>query len=360
MKKAPGLLSCILFAIGLVSCNFPLPTVDGTQGQEKIGQYQTVAVLLTRTAQAVVTQKPTQAPTGSQSAVTPTARLEILTNTPDAQPALETQPGTPQAVVPPVPCDIARAGMPFDVTIPDDTQVFPGEYFSKTWRLVNAGSCNWDRDYAVVWFSGDELGLNRAQSFNGVVAVGQTIDITVDMQAPETPGVYQSNWKLRNNQGVLFGIGPGSTAPFWARIVVVALATETPTTTPQPPTVTPTVVVYNSGTASLLVDAGFDFDSGANDQLLKDDLRLRLNDQGQAQLQPENGARLALVGRAVPQFSDCASLSLNTGPVGVADAQIGDYLCYRTTEGLPGWVALSAYDSQSQSVSMEFLTWVVP
>lgn len=359
MKKAPVLFSCLFFAIGLVSCSVPIPAVDGSDGQEVVSQYQTVSVLLTETSYAVVAQSATQSPVITQQEKTPSPRVE-LTDTPVSYTAQEVSPGTPLAVLPAVPCDLARAGMPFDVTIPDDTQVFPGEYFSKTWRLVNSGSCNWNLDYAVVWFSGDELGLNRAQNFNGVVAVGQTIDVTVDMQAPQTPGVYQSNWKLRNNQGMLFGIGPGGTAPFWARVVVVSVLTDTPTTTPLPPTMTPTPLVYNSGMVDLLVDTGLDLDSGMLNQLVKDDLRFQVTEQGQVQLLPENGARLVVFGQALPEFLDCATLSLSTTPILMADLQPGAYLCYRTTEGLPGRVALSAYDTQRQAMTLEYLTWAVP
>jgi hypothetical protein len=324
-----------------------------------VGQYQTVSVLLTQTSQAFITQSATQPPVVNQPEKTLLAPSVTLTDTPVSYTGLEVSSGTPPAVLPAVPCDLARAGMPFDVTVPDDTTVYPGEYFSKTWRLINAGSCNWDANYAVVWFSGDELGLNRAQNFNGVVAVGQSVDVTVDMLAPETPGVYQSNWKLRNNQGTLFGIGPGGSAPFWARVVVVSILTDTPTT-PLPPTLTPTPQVFNTGTVDLIVDTGLDLDSGMINQAAKDDLRYQVTEQGQAQLLPENGARLVVFGQALPGFLDCASLSLSTTPILMDDLQPGAYLCYRTTEGLPGRVSLTAYDPQRQSMTLEYLTWAVP
>ncbi len=36
-------------------------------------------------------------------------------------------------------------GMSFvaDVTVPDDTHFSPGQTFDKTWRLQNAGDCEW-------------------------------------------------------------------------------------------------------------------------------------------------------------------------------------------------------------------------
>ena len=303
MKKAVSLISCLLFTIGLASCRLPIQTVNGAENPDMIGQYQTVSVLLTQTSQAVASQAVTQVPPTRPVGFTPSALVATLTYTPVSMidpPTLVPTLLTNQSAEP---CDFARAGMPFDVTIPDDTRVRPGEYFSKTWRILNAGSCTWDRGYAVVWFSGDELGINRVQSFSSLVLPGQSVDFTVDMQAPETPGVYQSNWKLRNNQGNLFGIGPGGSAPFWARVVVVPAVTDTPTVAPPPPTNTPTPLVYLSSTVELAINSAIDLDSGNLDQAGQDDLRFLLNEQGLAQLQPENEARLALFGRQVPGFN---------------------------------------------------------
>jgi hypothetical protein len=359
MKKVAGLFSCIFIAIGLVSCDFQIRDVGGTESQEIIGQYETVSVLLTQTAQIVTTQNRTPSPahTVAFSASTP---IPTLTYTPVPLVTQAAPSATALANLPAVPCDLARAGMPIDVTIPDDTRVRPGEIFSKTWRLVNAGSCTWDRNYAVVWFSGDELGLNRAQNFNGIVVPGQSVDVTVDMQAPKTPGIYQSNWKLRNNQGTFFGIGPGGTAPFWARVVVVPAVTDTPTVTPLPPSATPTPIIFFSGLLDLEVDTGLDLDSGEINQVVKDDVRFQMTEQGQAQLLPENGARLAAYGRDMPEFLDCASLPLDPTPVVLEEIEPGAYLCFRTTEGLPGWVVLSQFDVERQLISLEFVTWAVP
>ena len=104
-------------------------------------------------------------------------------------------------------CNQAAAGHPFDVTIPDDTILAPGETFSKTWRLENAGSCTWSRAYTVVFFSGNSLDAFQIQALTGEVQPEQAIDITVDMQAPTIPGVYQSNWMLSDPEGNLLGLG---------------------------------------------------------------------------------------------------------------------------------------------------------
>jgi hypothetical protein len=136
---------------------------------------------------------------------------------------------------PETPCDMAAAGHPIDVTIPDGTVLAPGEMFSKTWRLKNVGSCKWTRFYTIVFFSGNSLNAHQTHYLPAEVEPGETIDVTVDMEAPMEPGEYQSNWMLSNADGELFGIGPHGDAPFWARILVVLSETDTPT-----PTVTST------------------------------------------------------------------------------------------------------------------------
>lgn len=357
MKPMVRLCSIFLLAIGLAACSFPIPRTAAPSDQDVVDQYQTVSALLTATSQWA--QTATMAPATPAPQFTPAAPLTTRTYTPLAVSATAAATATRSDAASPT-CDLARAGLPIDVTIPDDTRMSPGTYFSKTWRLVNAGTCTWDRGYAVVWFSGDDLGVTRVQNINGIVPPGQSIDVTVDMQSPQMPGVYQSNWKLRNNQGAFFGIGPGGTAPFWVRIVVVSDTTETPEATQQPPTATPTPIIYNNGAVDLPVDSGIDFDSGEIDQLDNDDVRFFLSDDGMAQLLPENGARLVSFGRAAPSLSECSSISLGTGPVFLNQVQPGAYLCYRTTEGLPGWLLIKAVDEQQTLLSLEYLTWAVP
>jgi len=54
------------------------------------------------------------------------------------------------------------------------------------------------------------------------VAPGQTVDISVEMTAPATPGKYTGNWKLRNDKGTVFGLGSTLDKPFYVQIEVAA------------------------------------------------------------------------------------------------------------------------------------------
>jgi len=108
-----------------------------------------------------------------------------------------------------------------DVTIPDDFELRPGEEFTKTWRLENAGSCTWSIGYVLVFEKGDSLGAPATVLLtNQPVLPGETIDVSVDFQAPQEIGSYQGYWKIRNVKGETFGLGEFG-QPFWVKINVV-------------------------------------------------------------------------------------------------------------------------------------------
>ena len=137
-----------------------------------------------------------------------------------------------------LPCNKAGAGVPFDITIPDDTRMYAGQEFIKTWRLVNRGSCKWTRLYKLVFYSQNSMGAQYEQFLSGEVLPGQAIDLSVRFFAPLAPGNYQSNWMLQDQDGKLFGVGFNADAPFYVKIIVTNDPTPTPTVT-QTPSPTP-------------------------------------------------------------------------------------------------------------------------
>ncbi len=108
-----------------------------------------------------------------------------------------------------------------DITIPDDSEINAGSIVTKTWQLRNIGSCTWDNSYNVVSVSEESLSLSEMVPITTTVAPGDDVDLSVILVAPSEPGVYRSEWKLRNSDGVLFGIGPASNSAFWVQIEVV-------------------------------------------------------------------------------------------------------------------------------------------
>ena len=119
-----------------------------------------------------------------------------------------------------VPCNWARYVS--DVTVPDGTIFAPGQSFTKTWRLLNIGSCAWRPGYSLVFQSGDRMHTQSTVPLNITVHPGQAANISVNLTAPSTPGQYRSYWMLSNTTGQLFGIGAAANSPFWVDIKVVA------------------------------------------------------------------------------------------------------------------------------------------
>jgi hypothetical protein len=114
----------------------------------------------------------------------------------------------------------SRAQFVADVTVPDGTTIAPGATFTKTWRLRNIGNCIWTTSYALVFNSGTAMTSQTAVNFPNNVAPGQTVDLSVQLTAPTTPGQYIGYWQLRDGSGNIFGIGWNANKSFWVEINV--------------------------------------------------------------------------------------------------------------------------------------------
>jgi hypothetical protein len=120
--------------------------------------------------------------------------------------------------VPVVQCDAAQ--FVEDVNIKDGSVLERGASFTKIWRLRNTGNCSWTTSYALVFVNGDSLSAPVAIGLIENVNPGQTIDLAVNLTAPNKDGHYRGNWKLRNASGVLFGVGSDATTAFFVDINV--------------------------------------------------------------------------------------------------------------------------------------------
>lgn len=255
-------------------------------------------------------------------------------------------------------CDTASAGSPFDVTIRDHTVMAPGENFTKTWRLVNAGSCKWTRLYKLVFFSGNSLEANFEQNLNGEVLPGSSIDLSVAMVAPVTTGIYQSNWMLQNEKGELFGIGPNADAPFWVIIDVVnqATMTITPTSTPTR-TPTPQVLIYKQGSLGMSSTQKLDLDEGLISAIdAPFDLEYTFL-SGSHILMPGNATGILPFGSTPPTYNDCQNLNLANNGIVYTSISGTDYICYKTDQDRLGRMKIISFDEASGILTLEFLTW---
>ncbi len=194
-RTAHTLVAILCAAVLLAACNLPLAPNNNTAAVQTAAAL-TVQASIASAAPATFTSVPfptipaanTQAPVNT-----------IAANTPAPSPTSN--------------CD--NADFVTDVTIPDETVVDPGENFTKTWRIKNAGVCSWTPGYAVVFVSGNDMDGPSVQALAGNVNPGQTVDLSVDLTAPNNDGDYTGNWGLRNASGVVFG-------HFWVKVSVGA------------------------------------------------------------------------------------------------------------------------------------------
>ena len=133
------------------------------------------------------------------------------------QPAVTAIP-TISTLPPTTGCD--RATFVSDVTVPDGTVFTPGQLFTKTWRFRNTGKCTWTTGYSLVFSTGDQMGGVSPINIPAPVAPNQTVDLSVNLTAPNTVGNYRGYWLLKNATGGLFGIGTQGNKSFWLSVSV--------------------------------------------------------------------------------------------------------------------------------------------
>lgn len=343
----------------LAGCSQPATTTGKESGDLDVTQaYQTVDAQLT---QAVAL---TPVPPTATNLPEPAAASATPVDAAPGQPTATGAPSEPTATflptfthTPATRCDQAEAAFPsIDITIPDDTEIPAGNSFTKVWRVVNTGTCNWTAEYTAIFFSGEQMDAPNEVAITEPVAPGQSIDIAVTMIAPLETGSYQGNWMLRNADGENFGIGPNANDSFWLRIVVVeADDTPTPTATPVP---APEVLV--SGSVPLNVDDSVDLDTlqlntGGSD------LAYQQISSGDVisghQLVPMSGVAVGIFGAGQPTYGQCESTGQSAAAIDLEATAVGTYFCYTTNQGLTGWGRLDGFDADNGTVAITVLTW---
>jgi len=350
----------ILTLFLLAGCNQPATKSGKESSDLNITQaYQTVDAQLTQSV-AQTSLPPTKTTQPDPGAVTPTP-----SNT--AGPVESTATGVPSdptatflptfTNTPATRCDQAEAAYPsIDITIPDDTTIPAGNAFTKVWRVVNTGTCNWTAEYTTVFIDGEQMDAPNEVPITQPVAPGQSVDIDVTMIAPQETGTYQGNWMLRNANGEIFGIGPNANDSFWVRILVVdADDTPTPTATPAPD---PDVLV--SGSVNLNADESIDLDtlqlnsSGADLSYQQ----IKNNDVISGhQLVPLSGVAVGSFGDSLPSFGGCKATNMGITVIDLEATANGTYYCYTTNQGLTGWARFDGLDTENSVVTITVLTW---
>jgi len=206
-----------------------------------------------QTANAKLTEIAAITPTQPLPTLSPTSPLPTATNTATLAATTATQP-------PIVGGAADQLEFVTDVTVPDGTSFRPGETFKKTWRLKNIGTSTWTTAYQLVFTSGAQMGGPSSTPLPNQVPPGQTIDLSLDLTAPDDPGNYFGFWMLRNANGTNFGLGPSADQPFYIEINVVAgTAAASATSTTTGPTATAgtnvTAIATSTSAAGAVVSA---------------------------------------------------------------------------------------------------------
>ena len=222
-KKSKLFFLATLAYIVVIACGFVTPASPDPNSPD---------VVYTSVAQTVIAQM-TQvgnnvSPTPTLVSTQPTATLApSSTPFPTFTPVTPLPTWTPlptNTVLPtpiPIPCHLAQ--FVSDVTVADGTIYTPGNIFVKTWRLKNIGSCTWTTDYDLVFVSGDKMNGSTLIALPKKVNPGETVDVSVELTAPDKVGTYLGNWQLRTPDGKTFGIGAYGTTSFWVKIVVIEI-----------------------------------------------------------------------------------------------------------------------------------------
>jgi ABC-type amino acid transport substrate-binding protein len=154
---------------------------------------------------------------------------------PEAPAPAPTAIPTPLAHPTPAPCIDGMAWVA-DLSLDDKNMTAPpvlqpGQAFTKSWRVRNAGTCAWSPDFSLTYRSGNVPAAKMGGSnfrIGKAVAPGQTIDLSAKLVAPQAAGVYQGFWQMANAGGRPFG------ERIWAGIQVPG-----PVSVAPPPTQTP-------------------------------------------------------------------------------------------------------------------------
>lgn len=230
----------ILLIFGLLLSACAAATPDSSQLTS--GIYTAVAQTLTAQYTPEVA---TDTPEPVTATIAPTS-FDYITNTPFIAP-------TPTST-----CD--NSAYVADVTIPDNTQMVVGKTFTKTWTIQNTGTCAWTSTYALKFASGNQMN-GASTAIGSAVAPGSTINVSIAMTAPSTPGAYTGYWRMVNDSSAFFGgyvsVSINVNAVPTGTLTLTPTVTKTPsatpiyiivTATPETPSATNTTVPAASAT----------------------------------------------------------------------------------------------------------------
>lgn len=176
---------------------------------------------------------PTPADTATATAPPTHTQAAATTEAPTAiEPPLEqpSQTPTPETPIPTNPPDCTNSAVfVTDVTISDNSIVPASSTFTKTWRVKNTGTCVWGPDYTLTHYSEERMFAPSSVPLS-VTYPDQTLDISVDLVAPNTSGNHRGFFVIKNQAGLIMKIDNDSR--LWVVIDVSNQVASGPTVTP--------------------------------------------------------------------------------------------------------------------------------
>ena len=205
MQKAGTLFTLLILLLLSAGCT---PTENGTPTTAVDAIYtmaaETVVAELTLTAAANSPTPPSTATyipaektaTSVPTSIVPTA-TPLPTDTTTPEPT-----DTPKAIPTDEFCD--NAAFVSDISVPDNTEMSPGQSFEKTWLIKNTGTCSWGENYSAIYGYPEDLN-GQPRPIGMVVNPEETAEVKVVFTAPLATGDYESWWRMANEKGINFG-----------------------------------------------------------------------------------------------------------------------------------------------------------
>ena len=155
---------------------------------------------------AAPTIPPTPPPSETPATVMPTVAdvVPAATSTPAIPVTQATRIATPITIDPAAAHGCYNASFISDVNLQYAPNYKPGDTFTKTWRVKNTGSCDWPRGFQLMYISGDKMG-GSTKTIDQKVVTGGTVDISINLTAPNLKGIITGNWQLATDIGKPFG-----------------------------------------------------------------------------------------------------------------------------------------------------------
>jgi hypothetical protein len=219
-----GLIILVIGSLLLSACSTPeattvVPTVDANLIYTQAAQTVAASVAQTDAArpQPTATQEPQPTNTmdpNMAAAMTATANAVLNVGAPTATLAAGQPTATLQATLAPLPTATSAAVVSTPKPTgdkaelvgqdPDDgTSVGQKDIVTVRLKFQNTGTTTWNRNYRLVYFAGEKMGLND-MNIREEVPPGSTTELIFQLTAPSSSGSKKVIWVLQNPDGVNF------------------------------------------------------------------------------------------------------------------------------------------------------------